>query len=122
MQVHIKRIYDKPARTDGLRVLVDRLWPRGLTKENAAIEVWAKELAPSSELRKWFAHKDERFEEFTRRYRNELDYSTVNIDELLASTSGGTVTLLFAAKNQRINHAVILQAWLQCHLTRTMND
>ena len=82
VQVQIKRVYDKPAPTDGLRVLVDRLWPRGLTKKDAAINVWAKDLAPSSELRTWFNHRDERFEEFTRRYRLELDSTTAEIDEL----------------------------------------
>ena len=76
MQFQIKRVYERPAPTDGVRVLVDRLWPRGLTKRDAAVDVWAKELAPSDDLRRWFTHKDERFEEFTRRYRRELASAT----------------------------------------------
>ena len=116
MQVHIKRVYDKPAPTDGLRVLVDRLWPRGLTKKDAAINVWAKDLAPSSELRTWFDHRDERFEEFTRRYRLELDSAKAEIDELMNVASGGAVTLLYAAKNKTSNHAIVLQKLLQRHL------
>ncbi len=116
MQVHIKRVYDKPAPTDGLRVLVDRLWPRGLTKKDAAINVWVKELAPSSKLRTWFDHRDERFEEFTRRYRLELDSATAEIDELTNVASGGAVTLLYAAKNKKSNHAIVLQELLQRHL------
>ncbi len=116
MQVHIKRLYDKPAPTDGLRVLVDRLWPRGLTKKDAAINVWVKELVPSSKLRTWFDHRDERFEEFTRRYRLELDGATAKINELTNVASGGAVTLLYAAKNKKSNHAIALQELLQRHL------
>jgi len=115
VQVHIKRVYDKPAPTDGIRVLVDRLWPRGLTKEDAAINLWAKDLAPSSELRRWFDHRDERFEEFTRRYRLELNSAIAEIDELMNLASGGAVTLLYAAKNKTSNHAIALQECFQRH-------
>jgi uncharacterized protein YeaO (DUF488 family) len=113
MQVQIKRIYDPPASSDGLRVLVARLWPRGVTRDAAAVDVWAKELAPSNELRKWFAHEDEKFEEFTRRYHLELANVTSEIDKLLSSANDGVVTLLYAAKNTTSNHAIVLQAWLQ---------
>lgn len=113
MHIHIKRVYDTPAPTDGLRVLVDRLWPRGLAKKDAAIDVWAKDLAPSNELRRWFAHEDEKFAEFTRRYRLELDSGMAQVDELITSADGGAVTLLYAAKNTKSNHAIVLQAWLQ---------
>lgn len=112
MQVQIKRIYDPPASSDGLRVLVDRLWPRGLTKADAKVDVWAKELAPSNDLRKWFSHEDEKFEEFARRYQLELDSSTVDVEKLLDSGDRGVVTLLYAAKSTTINHAVVLQSWL----------
>ena len=116
VDIRIKRIYDPPAPSDGIRILIDRLWPRGLRKEDAAIDVWAKDLAPSHELRRWFAHEVEKFEEFTRRYRLELDSSTAESDELMTSAGGSTVTLLYAAKNTRCNNAVVLQAWLQRHL------
>lgn len=118
MQIHIKRIYDPPAESDGLRVLVDRLWPRGVKKEDAAIEIWAKELAPSNELRRWFSHEEERFEEFTRRYHQELSNATTEIDSLLSSVGGGVMTLLYAARNTTSNHAVVLQLWLQVHLKK----
>jgi len=113
MPIKIKRVYDAPSRTDGLRVLIDRLWPRGLKKEDAAIDTWAKELAPSTELRKWFAHEDEKFAEFTRRYQLELDSATDEIDKLIASAEGKTITLVYGAKNTKSNNAVVLQAWLQ---------
>ena len=113
MQIHIKRVYDSPAPTDGIRVLVDRLWPRGLKKKDAAIDVWAKDLAPSSELRRWFAHEDEKFEEFTRRYRLELEKAADAINKLIASGKGRTLTLVYAAKNAKSNNAVVLQARLK---------
>jgi len=116
MPIHIKRVYDAPSVTDWLRVLVDRLWPRGLTKKDAAINVWAKELAPSGELRKWFGHKDERFGEFTRRYDLELDSLTAEIDKLLSSASSGKLTLLYAARDKMSNHAVVLRDWIERHL------
>lgn len=113
VQIRIKRVYETPSRTDGLRVLVDRLWPRGLKKQDAAIDVWAKELAPSNELRTWFAHEEEKFEEFTRRYRLELGSATDRINELIASAGGRTITLVYGAKNKNCNNAVVLKAWLE---------
>lgn len=115
MQVQIKRVYDTPSTSDGLRVLVDRLWPRGLKKEDARIDVWAKQLAPSSELRKWFAHKDERFAEFARCYRTELSRASTEIDKLLSSTGDGKMTLLYAARNATSNHAIVLREWITHH-------
>ncbi len=122
MQIQIKRVYDAPSTTDGHRVLVDRLWPRGLAKKDAAIDVWAKKLAPSGELRKWFAHKDERFEEFSRRYDRELDSATAEVEQLLSSVGDGTLTLLYAAKNTTCNHAVVLKSRLQRHLAIARKD
>lgn len=113
MQIKIKRVYDAASPTDGLRVLVDRLWPRGLKKEDAAIDVWAKDLAPSSELRKWFAHDDEKFAEFTRRYGLELGSKTAEINELFTSAGGKTITLVYGAKNTKSNNAVVLQELLR---------
>lgn len=113
MQIRIKRVYDRPTPADGRRVLVDRLWPRGLRKEDAAIDVWARELAPSSGLRKWFNHEDKRFSGFAHRYNLELDSAREEIDKLLASIGSSTATLLFAAKNIRSNHAIVLKARLE---------
>lgn len=116
MNIRIKRVYDPAAPADGLRILVDRLWPRGLSKADAAIDVWAKHLAPSHELRRWFGHAEHRFEEFARRYRLELGSLAGEIDELMESAGGGTVTLLYGARNTKCNQAVVLQRWLRSHL------
>lgn len=113
MQLRIKRVYEPPAPSDGTRVLVDRLWPRGLTKEGAEIDIWAKEIAPSGGLRKWFAHKEEKVEEFTRRYRLELETKADEIETLLNSIGRGVVTLLYAARNEKCNHAVVLKETLE---------
>ena len=109
MPVKIKRIYDEPDNADGLRVLVDRLWPRGLAKDKARIDLWAKEVAPSGALRKWFAHEEDRWEDFQRRYRAELAENAA-LDELCAKSEKDTVTLLYAARDECINHARILAA------------
>jgi uncharacterized protein YeaO (DUF488 family) len=108
--VAIKRVYDRPADTDGTRILVDRLWPRGLSKAKAALDGWDKEVAPSPALRKWFDHRPERFAEFARRYRAELKHNPA-IADLRAMT--GKVTLLYGARDPKINHAVVLAAVLK---------
>ena len=110
--VRIKRIYDPPAPADGTRVLVDRLWPRGLAKDEARIDEWLKEIAPSDELRKWFGHDPARWEEFRERYRRELEARTEILDRLRALAGKGTVTLLFAAKDEKHNNAVVLKELL----------
>jgi uncharacterized protein YeaO (DUF488 family) len=102
-----KRVYAEPARGDGLRILVDRLWPRGLRKEAAALDMWAKELAPTPSLRTWFDHRPERFTEFKRRYRDELKGNPALAD-VLAQVRNRKTTLLYAAKDPAINHAVVL--------------
>ena len=109
--VRVKRVYDAPAKTDGLRVLVDRLWPRGLTKDKAGVDLWLKDAAPSTELRKAY-HADElSFAEFTKRYRKELDPSTLEpVREALAA--GKAVTLLFASRQIEQNHAHVLSELL----------
>lgn len=110
--IALKRAYDKPARRDGIRVLVDRLWPRGIKKEDLRLDTWAKALAPSTDLRKWFAHDEAKWPEFRKRYRAELAAAgaTEIIRGLLASAKRvKTVTLLYGAKDQKHNEAVILR-------------
>ncbi|WP_394706146.1 DUF488 domain-containing protein [uncultured Martelella sp.] len=109
MPVRIKRVYDEPDNADGLRVLVDRLWPRGLAKDKARVDLWAKDVAPSNELRKWFAHREDRWAAFQQRYRAELAENAA-LDELCAESEKNTVTLLYGARDQRINHARVLAA------------
>ena len=113
IQIHVKRIYDDPADEDGYRVLIDRLWPRGVRKEDAHFDAWVKDLAPSSELRQWFAHDPARFRDFGVRYRRELADHRRDLDELLAAAGpAGSLTLLYAAADPVHNHAVVLRACL----------
>ena len=107
--ISIKRIYDPPAPADGRRVLVDRLWPRGVAKETAHIDEWLKEIAPSDELRKWFGHDPARWEEFRQRYRQELQGHSELLERLGKEARQGNVTLLFAAKDMEHNNAVVLK-------------
>ncbi|WP_306349496.1 DUF488 domain-containing protein [Glutamicibacter sp. MNS18] len=108
----IKRIYAAPGAEDGYRVLVDRLWPRGMTKVDAQLDQWGKSLAPSSDLRKGWNHDPERFAEFARFYRRELDQNP-HVDEFLEVLDAQqTVTLLYAAKDEKVNHAVVLRDYL----------
>lgn len=109
----IKRVYEKPDRVDGTRVLVDRLWPRGLSKEDAKIDTWLKELAPSDSLRKWFDHKEERWDEFKKRYREELKGKEALTGRLSDLAKKQAVTLLFAAKDEIRNNAAALLGFLQ---------
>lgn len=112
-KITIKRVYDQPATEDGYRVLVDRLWPRGIRKDELRINEWCKEVAPSTELRKWFGHDPERFEEFAKRYILELD-QTDECEQLLkrAEIKSERITLLYAAKNPEVNHALVLRKYL----------
>jgi uncharacterized protein YeaO (DUF488 family) len=105
--IGIKRVYEAPAADEGLRILVDRLWPRGLKKEDAALDLWCKDVAPSPELRKWFDHRAERFEEFGQRYREELDGNPA-LDDLLQFIGGRKALLLYAARDPAVNHARVL--------------
>jgi len=107
--IRLKRVYAPPAPDDGVRVLVDRLWPRGLSKSEAAVDHWLKELAPSAELRRWFGHDPARWDEFRRRYQAELAQATDLLDELRALARGRRVTLLFSAKDEAHNNAVVLR-------------
>ena len=115
-EIRIKRVYEAPADDDGFRVLVDRLWPRGISKEHAALSDWWKDIAPTPELRKWFGHKAENFAAFTEKYRTELATGTAapahtkTIAEHLAK--GENVTLLYGAKDPQLNQAVVLRDWM----------
>jgi uncharacterized protein YeaO (DUF488 family) len=107
--VRLKRVYDEPARADGFRVLVDRLWPRGVSKERAALGLWLKDIAPSNELRKWYGHEPEKWPEFRKRYRVELRGKRPLIDELRAlERKHKTITLLYGARDGKRNEAVVL--------------
>jgi len=108
----VKRVYDPPSADDGFRILVDRLWPRGLTKERAKVDLWLKEIAPSDALRKWFAHNEARWAEFKQKYFAELTDKPKLIDIILEKTRGGEVTLLFSARNENYNNAVALKEYV----------
>ena len=108
LDVRVRRIYDPPV-DDGLRVLVDRLWPRGMTRERAALDAWMPALAPSAPLRRWFGHDPERWGEFRRRYRGELAIQSAPLEELRAAAARGPVTLLYGARDAEHNHALVLR-------------
>lgn len=111
--IKLKRVYEAPSPEDGLRVLVDRLWPRGLTKERAAVDVWAKDLAPSTELRKWFGHDPGKWSEFQTRYRKELHEKKDALHELEQQAKGKAVTLVYGARDEQHNEAVVLKKILE---------
>lgn len=113
MKFEIKRVYEEPGRTDGTRVLVDRLWPRGLSKEKARVDIWLKEIAPSTELRKWFSHDPKKWAGFQSRYREELKSKADLFAVLKEKAAKGPVTLLYGAKDEAHNEAVVLQLVLQ---------
>jgi uncharacterized protein YeaO (DUF488 family) len=112
LDIRLKRAYEPPATEDGMRVLVDRLWPRGLRKSEAAIDLWLREIAPSSELRRWFGHDPSRWEEFERRYRAELSSRPELLDRLRALAAQGTLTLVYSARDEAHNQAVALRGVL----------
>jgi uncharacterized protein YeaO (DUF488 family) len=112
LDIRLKRAYEPPAPEDGTRVLVDRLWPRGVRKSEAAIDCWLKEIAPSSELRRWFGHDPSRWEEFQRRYRAELSSRPELLDRLRALADRGTLTLVYSAHDEDHNDAVVLRGML----------
>lgn len=113
MTFRLKRIHDPASNDDGCRVLVDRIWPRGMRKADAAIDQWMREIAPSTELRKWFGHDPARWDEFLRRYHQELDARPDLVDELCTRAADGTVTLCFAARDREHNNAVALKEYLE---------
>jgi len=112
--VRTKRVYEEPGKEDGYRILVDRLWPRGLTKERARVDLWMKEIAPSDALRKWFGHEAEKWPEFVKRYRSELTAKKDLMKEVKRLESEhGTVTLLYGRKDEKQNQAVLIAAALK---------
>ena len=115
MDVRLKRAYEPAGAADGYRVLVDRLWPRGVSKERARLDEWARELAPSTELRTWFGHDPAGFAEFRRRYLEELAARAEKLGELRGRARKGTVTLVYAARDDRHNDAVVLAELLRGH-------
>ena len=117
--IKLKRAYEPPADTDGKRILVDRLWPRGVKKAAAAVDMWVKDIAPSTELRQWFGHETDRWEEFRRRYVAELEQKRDLINELRALARSGPITLVFGAHDQTHNDAVVLR---QVLLNRSIGD
>lgn len=115
-QIQIKRVYEEPLTEDGYRILIDRIWPRGVTKAQAAIDEWMKEITPSSALRKWFGHRPEHFEEFAEKYVRELEQNPrcwQLADRICEIALDRTVTLVYAAKDPVYNHAIVLQKWLR---------
>jgi uncharacterized protein YeaO (DUF488 family) len=108
----IKRVYEKPEKSDGIRILVDRLWPRGLTKEKAGIDLWLKDIAPSTELRKWFGHNPEKWKEFRKRYSAELKKNEEQLSLLKDQVKKGSVTLVYGAKDEEHNEALVLKELL----------
>ncbi len=112
MDIRIKRAYESPSNDDGYRILVDRLWPRGISKEKAKVDFWPKELAPSTELRNWYGHDPEKWSEFKSRYFIELDKNPELVKELLEHVSKGPVTLVYSSKEQQLNNAVALKEYV----------
>ncbi len=111
--LQLKRIYDEPDPADGFRVLVDRLWPGGISKEEAHVDLWLGDIAPSPRLRKWFDHEPTRWDEFLDLYFAELDENPQAVTELFQKTTSGTITLLYAANDVQHNHAVALKMYLE---------
>ena len=114
----LKRVYESPSREDGERILVERLWPRGLAKAKAKIDAWPRDLAPSTELRKWFAHREERWDEFRERYFAELDGHPDAVAELVERVRSGPVTFVFASREEQRNNAVALKDYVERRLRR----
>ncbi len=112
MAIQLKRAYEKPAKSDGFRVLIDRLWPRGVRKEDLKLDLWLKDLGPSTALRKWFGHDPEKWEEFRKRYFRELDSHPEEIRQLRAKMRDGPLTLVFGSKEERFNDATALKEYL----------
>jgi uncharacterized protein YeaO (DUF488 family) len=113
MEIKLKRAYEKPAKGDGFRILVERLWPRGVTKKDAHIDLWLKEVAPSAELRKWYSHDVEKWPEFKKRYRKEFRGNKELIAELKSRIKKGNVAFVYAAKDEEHNSALVLKEYLE---------
>ncbi len=119
MRIQTKMIYEKPARSDGHRILIDRLWPRGLSKDAVKIHFWARSVAPSHELRRWYQHEPSKWDEFRQRYFAELDVNPEGLAELRAHLGSGTATLLFGSKEECLNNATALRDYLESSAKRS---
>lgn len=119
MSTRLKRAYEEPEPGDGFRILVDRLWPRGVSKDVARIDLWLKDIAPSTSLRKWFGHEPTKWPEFKDRYFAELDNNPVAVEQLAGHMRQGTVTLVYGAKDKEHNHAVALLEYLSATRARS---
>jgi uncharacterized protein YeaO (DUF488 family) len=117
-EVRVRRVYDEPSPGDGARVLVDRVWPRGLRRDDARLHDWAKDVAPSTELRRWYGHDPAKWEEFRRRYVAELDAHPEAWRPLVDAAGSGDVTLAYSARDREHNSALVLRDYLLAHLTR----
>jgi len=113
MNIRIKRVYEEPDKDDGVRILVDRLWPRGLTKEKARVDLWLKEIAPSTELRKWFDHDPKKWKNFRGRYETEIRHKDDLIKVLNQKAREGTITLIYGARDEKHNEALVLKHILE---------
>lgn len=113
MSINIKRAYEAPDPSDGFRILVDRLWPRGVSKESARIDLWLKEIAPSNELRKWYSHDPAKWDEFRKRYFQELNNNPESVEQIRKYVGHGMLTLVYSSKEQELNNAVALKEYLE---------
>jgi uncharacterized protein YeaO (DUF488 family) len=113
MTIKLKRVYDKPEAGDGVRILVERLWPRGLSKKEAKVDIWLKDIAPSTGLRKWFSHDPSKWEEFRRRYYRELDQNRDAVNELLEITEGSDATFVYGSREKEYNSALALKSYIE---------
>ncbi len=113
MSIWLRRAYEKPTRNDGFRVLVDRLWPRGVSKEYAEIDLWLKDIAPSKDLRKWFGHDPEKWEDFKKKYFKELKDKKQYVDKLVQKAKDKRITLVYGAKDEEHNNAIALKEYLK---------
>jgi uncharacterized protein YeaO (DUF488 family) len=116
--IKLKRVYEKAENNDGLRVLVDRLWPRGVKKEEAKLDEWLRDIAPSSELRKWFSHDPNKWEEFKIRYEEELAQKEELLDKLIQDAKGKNITLVYASREKQFNNVTVLKAHMEKRMTR----
>ncbi|MGC2571319.1 MAG: DUF488 family protein [Candidatus Nitrosopolaris sp.] len=111
--IKIERIYDNPRGNNNFRILLDRLWPRGLSKDEVKVNLWQKDIAPSNSLRKWFGHDDQKWNEFKRRYFKELDKNVDSVKQILDKVNEGSITLLYGSKEEKFNNAVALKEYLE---------
>ncbi|CUI15755.1 uroporphyrin-III methyltransferase [Candidatus Protochlamydia naegleriophila] len=113
MKIQLKRVYDPATKDDGMRILVERLWPRGIKKEDLDLDLWLKEIAPSTELRQWFSHDSAKWQEFEKKYKAELDHTPEAVAQIFNQLKHSTITLLYSSKDTEHNSALYLQHYLE---------